>query len=384
MAANTWNNSQANNDGNDPLNWSLGHVPTTGETATWDATSTDDCNIASAYITCLDINVATAYSGLITVSNSKQLQLATGGSSSIDGRVALGNAFAILYGVSSHAFSLGANAQITGTGYIFCNQSTAGITSNAGATVTCDRIFYQMPRLGCSLAAGTYGCDLHVEGHGSLASYSDFAFGAGSHQYESVKWTSPGTAALQVDAATNNPSITITGDLTIDIDSTGGIVLDASSNAITLQGNLIDEIVGGGSFDPDSQDLTLSGTANQNIDGCGGTWGTVQIAKNSGTATLTDTLTCANLVQTKGGLDLNGQTLTASGTVAVTSVLGGVTIEDLTGSTINCNEFSDSGIDLIGSATWYLNCTTSGTIANATITNCDASGGVEVDARGGG
>jgi hypothetical protein len=281
MAANTWNNSQANNDGNDPLNWSLGWVPKAGDTMRFDGgVSNADCVFTADIAP--DSCETSSYTGTVKIS-----------------------------------------------------------TTN-----------------------GTYS----------------FTMPSGTYTFGGLEWESLGTGTLTVDAGTNNPTITITGDLTIDIDSTGGVVLDASSNAIALQGDLIDEITGGGTFTADSQDLTLSGTANQNIDGCGGTWDTVQIAKNSGTATLTDTLTCATLVHTKGGLDLNGQTLTASGTVAVTSVLGGVTIGDLTGSTINCNEFSDSGIDLIGAGTWYLNCTTSGTIVNATITNCDASGGVEIDA----
>jgi hypothetical protein len=161
-------------------------------------------------------------------------------------------------------------------------------------------------------------------------------------------------------------------------------VLDASSNAITLQGNLIDEIVGGGTLTADSQDLTLSGTANQSIDGCGGTWGTVTENKTAGTVTLTGALTCGAFTGTDGDLNLNGQTLTASGAVALASGFGVIDgIESgyvAAGSTIDCDTFDADGVDLQGAGAWYLNCTTSGTLHNLTITNCDASGGVEIDA----
>ncbi|MHC4372173.1 MAG: hypothetical protein ACYSW8_31600, partial [Planctomycetota bacterium] len=118
-------------------------------------------------------------------------------------------------------------------------------------------------------------------------------------------------------------------------------------------------------------------TANQSIDGCGGTWGYAKIDKTAGTVTLTGTLTCGSFRLADGDLDLNGQTLIVSSPCTLTS---GSTVADPAGSTINCDTFTADGNDLIGTATWYLNCTTSGSIANATITNCDASGGVEVDA----
>jgi hypothetical protein len=377
MPPNTWNNSQANNDGNDPLNWSLGHVPTTGETATWGATSVVDCDIASATIVCLDINVATAYSGLITLSGGRDLQTTNGGASSIDGRVFLNQATSYLYITGSGSLSLGANAVISGVGYIYINSSTAGITSNAGATVSCGRIFYNTPRVGSSIAAGTYACDLHVLGHVSITSYRDFQFAAGSFSFEDVKFTSPGTVALQVDAGTHNPSITITGDWTIDSDGVGGVTWSASSNAIELEGGLIDEVVAG-TFTAGSQDITLSG-GNADIDPCGGTWGTVTV-NAAGTKTLSGTLTCGALTGTAGTLDTNGQDVTASGAVTFAS---GFTVADPAGSTIACDTFEADGQTLNGSATWNLNCTTSGTLTGVTITNCDASGGVEIDASDG-
>jgi hypothetical protein len=207
VAANTWNNSQANNNGNDPLNWSLGHVPTTGETATWDATSTDDCNILTAHLPSLEFVVTSAYTGTITIGNARYLAGSPGGASSVDGKIVIDSSSSYLYhSTGSGSLSLGANADISGVGYIFFNANTSGIISNAGASVTCDRISYNLPRTGCSLAAGTYGCDLDIVGHPSLASYSDFEFGAGSHQYDNVKFTSPGTVAFAIAPPTTPPS----------------------------------------------------------------------------------------------------------------------------------------------------------------------------------
>ena len=43
MAANYWDNSDADNDGNNPNNWSLGTVPAGTDVATFDNTSDDNC-----------------------------------------------------------------------------------------------------------------------------------------------------------------------------------------------------------------------------------------------------------------------------------------------------------------------------------------------------
>jgi len=177
-----------------------------------------------------------------------------------------------------------------------------------------------------------------------------------------------------------NPAITVQGNLTIDLDSTGDVILDASSNPITLRSDLINEITGAGTFTADSQDLLLDGTNDQDINGCGGTWGTVEIDKTAGTVTLSATLTCGALTGTDGDLDISGETITCSGAVSFAS---GFTLADLVGSTIECDTIAFDGQDLDASGAWTLTAATSGTISNATISNCDASGGVEIDASDG-
>ena len=62
---NIWNSS-SNTDYNTASNWSLGHIPTTGEVAYFDATSTVNCTL-SANITPDSINVTTGYTGTLNL-----------------------------------------------------------------------------------------------------------------------------------------------------------------------------------------------------------------------------------------------------------------------------------------------------------------------------
>jgi len=65
MAANTWNNSTVDGKWSTDANWSLGHVPTATETATFDATSDTACAIDLA-ANCLGIDINVGYTATIT------------------------------------------------------------------------------------------------------------------------------------------------------------------------------------------------------------------------------------------------------------------------------------------------------------------------------
>ncbi len=65
-ANNIWNNSQADNDGDDGDNWSLSRVPIAGDVMYFDNTSDDNCTFtASEELTCDGINVTSQYDGNI-------------------------------------------------------------------------------------------------------------------------------------------------------------------------------------------------------------------------------------------------------------------------------------------------------------------------------
>jgi hypothetical protein len=374
MADNVWNNSQANNDGNDPLNWSLGWVPKAGDDALFNATSVANCNVNTSNIVSDTLTVTSAYSGVLSLGTVRNWRVTSAVGMDIDGSVSV-EVTAFLYPHTGTALNIRSGCDIYGLGKIYVYNASIPVFESGGR-VRCSEILFSYNSTPRTIVAGNYETRLRFE-------RDTWRFLAGSFTIETLE-LDPGDANVTLDLATNNPTITITGDWVIDIDAATNASLSASSNAITLQGDLIDEITGGGTFTADSQNLTLSGTANQSIDGCGGTWGTIVVNKTAGTVTLTGTLTCGAFTGTDGGLDLDGETLTASGAIALASgfeVIDGVESGYVAaGSTIDCDTFDADGVDLQGAATWYLNCTTSGSIANATITNCDASGGVEVDA----
>jgi len=68
MAANIWDNSSADGKWSTDANWSLGHVPTSTETATFDATSNTNCAIDLA-VNCLGIDINAGYTAVITQGN---------------------------------------------------------------------------------------------------------------------------------------------------------------------------------------------------------------------------------------------------------------------------------------------------------------------------
>jgi len=67
LAVNTWIATGAGNWG-DIGNWSLGHVPTNTETATFDNTSDNNCNI-NVTVDCYGINITSGYDGTVAQGN---------------------------------------------------------------------------------------------------------------------------------------------------------------------------------------------------------------------------------------------------------------------------------------------------------------------------
>jgi len=77
---NVWS-SAGSTDGGDGANWSLGHVPTTGEVAYFDVTSVVTCDF-SGPISCAEINVTSGYSGNIDFNDQA---ISTTGDQTYDG-----------------------------------------------------------------------------------------------------------------------------------------------------------------------------------------------------------------------------------------------------------------------------------------------------------
>lgn len=282
---------------------------------------------------------------------------------------------------AGHVFGINGTCEnygtIDGDRILTMQRSAAGegITVNSGAGISAPLWIFQCDPASV-FAAGTYGL-IRVRSSGNNPHGTTFL--AGTFTIATLELRAYDLGDLTVDLATNGPTVTITGNWVVDADTaTGDIIIVASSNAITLQGDLVDELTGGASFTAGGQPITATGASNRNWDGCGGTWGATIVNMSAGTLTLTGAWTCSSFAGTDGDLDLSGETLTASGAVSFAS---GFTLVDPAGSTISCDTFTADGqAGLNASATWTLSATTSAAISNATIANCDASGGVGVDA----
>jgi len=77
MAANVWDNSTVDGKWSTDANWSLGHVPTATETATFDATSNTNCTIDAGVVSVLGVSMTAAYTSTIT--QAVDLTIGTGG-----------------------------------------------------------------------------------------------------------------------------------------------------------------------------------------------------------------------------------------------------------------------------------------------------------------
>ena len=284
----------------------------------------------------------------------------------IDGSWSIGETLRVQNGAT---LALGAAANIGSTILLYTLTAGAGITSNAGATIAAGLSWYHGDAASV-IAAGTYAGMRFYGGTTWTAS-------AGSYSFANLRHNPTVGTDLTLDLS-NKPTITITGDWIVDIDSTGDAVLVASSNPITLQGDLLDQRTGGGAFDAGGQGLTLDDTNNQFVALCGATWGAIIVNKAAGTVTVADNWTAASLTLTDGDIDFNAKTLTFSGAVALAS---GSTLADPKDSIVNCDTFTADGqAGLEASGTWEINAATSATISNATVAYLDASGGAEVDA----
>src|SRR5262249_7818724 len=90
FAANVWNNLIGDGNWNTAGNWSLGHVPTTGDTATFNATSTANCLMNQATASCDALNLASGYTGTFTIGTGNQITFNLATANSIDMTLASG------------------------------------------------------------------------------------------------------------------------------------------------------------------------------------------------------------------------------------------------------------------------------------------------------
>ena len=457
MAPNIWDNSDADNDGNNANNWSLGNVPQAGDVATFDNTSDDNCTF-SGNITCDGLSAEAGYDGNIDFGDSMthaygasglvfdhagDVDMGTGtGHTITDGpfdylhvggtftsatstvtlegvcelvgstndylnNLTIAGGATVTDGVGSGwvgtsgvmtingsvdltsqmlrvttngTIVLGGSAVVSSTLLLWILQSGAGITSNAGATVT-GTVQVYAPKSGAVIAPGTYS-------HLLIYLNGTWIASAGSYTFSSAEFANnSGSVDTVIDLSSNNATVAINGNLVIDLDNSSDIILDASSNPLTVQGDIIDEITGGGTLVADGQDLTFTGTNAQDVDLMGATWGAVVENKPSETVTLSGALNCGSFTGTDGDLDCNGQTVVSSGNVDWAS---GFTLNPGDADSLNgCSwtvqgNFTCDGQTLNAKSAWSLDVTGSAVASGVgSVQFSDASDGTEIDASDG-
>ncbi len=273
---------------------------------------------------------------------------------------------------------MGASGVISGSKQFGISKASEGRGISvfaAGASITVATLDFRYWESDAVWTPGTYAPStrLLIYAHTSGALDTDITLSAGTYNLDTdVTLQSGSTGTVTIDFA-NNPTFVVTGALTFDADSSGNLVLtNPGANGITVQGDVADELTGGGSVIVNSCPLTLPGTNNVSIALCAATWGAIVINKPAGTVTVEDDWIAASLDVLDGTIDFNGKTVTFSGAVALAS---GVVVRNLIGATIDCDTLT-AECDLGGSASWTLNTANGGTVTGATITNCNATGGI--------
>lgn len=248
---------------------------------------------------------------------------------------------------------IGADATISGTSFVSLVSSTSGhglisLNPTALVTATLDCI---NPQAGTVIAAGTYASAVL---RNSIAS----------------------VAVLEL-----NGTYVFTGDVTLqNINGGGSFTLADNTNNpdITIQGDVIfTETAGTITWTKGDGTITLSG-GNANIDWDGSTIEDL-VVDATGTKTFVAGWTADSYTQRAGTVDFNGQTLQTVGDW----IMNSGSIADPESSTLTVGgQFRATGVNLIGSAEWFLDVSESAIMRNLTVAKCNASGGKRVDCYG--
>jgi hypothetical protein len=158
-------------------------------------------------------------------------------------------------------------------------------------------------------AAATYDCTVKCRAGAGLSGTLTLN---GSYTFDALELECNNTGdTCLVDRVTYDAPLTINGNLILDIDQSGGIVqISSASTPIILQGDLVDEVIAGGLADLSYNDITLTGTNDQDWDQpATAIIGTLTINKTAGTVTPLSTLNCQEFIGQDGTFDPNAQTI---------------------------------------------------------------------------
>lgn len=217
-ANNTWS-SAGSTDYSVAGNWSLGHVPTVGETAYFDGTSVVDCTL-SANVAPDAITMVAAYTGTLDIG---VYNMAVAGDASFAGKVTMG---------------ISADAGLT----------CVNFTLNTGAIFTCSGNSKISLSGNWTKSAGTFTCGTSTVIFNSTATGKTITSGASNSPFYAVQFNGAGggwtlqdplvATMLTHTAGTLNPNaknVTTTGNLTV---SDGALITAAglAGSTITVGG----------------------------------------------------------------------------------------------------------------------------------------------------
>ncbi|MHC4605100.1 MAG: autotransporter outer membrane beta-barrel domain-containing protein, partial [Planctomycetota bacterium] len=396
MANVVWS-SAGSTDGNVAGNWNPARVPTTGDTAYFDATSAINCTF-SGNISCDGLNATAAYSGDIDFGDSKThtwgasnftlahtgatdlgtgtthnaascdwtVVAATGSWTRGTSTVSFTGTCAINTGTTNNFFNLivasgtatvstndtrvggactingvlsvntgkrlqfltigtiligdGGRLTGTGTGYVWLYGLGGGngVTSfHANGTWDIPEVRLIRTSANLVLVPGNYQSTMRII-NDSAANFTLALIAAGAYQFSSLELETTSTGSQTLDN-TNGPTSITVGDLTIDENAGGAIVIDDSGQSVdwTITGDVIDQRTGDTfTWTKGTGDITLSGSADQDIDFMGQVIEDIIINKSAGALTFSGAFTTDSFTGTStgtGDLDPNGQTITITG-----------------------------------------------------------------------
>lgn len=303
----------------------------------------DNGTLVLTSATCALTSAATKILGHVTIAAGATVTLSATNARSI-GTTTVDGTLSISVGriYQWETITVAATGIVTGSGTMAGFAGNCTISSMAGtwnvAATNAIRIV--------SIASGTYDTNLTLTKDANGTSHA-ITFGAAVIVTGDVtiQWQS-GTGSFTVANNTNNPELTLRGDLSL-VETAGTITWTKGTGTITF-----------------------SGAADQDIDFAGKTIEDIEIDKSAGTLTLTDNLTTDTLTLTDGTLDVDGNTLTSSG--AVSGAIGFAVQDTAGGGEIVCTDINYSGTSWDDAALSASGSTR--TFHDCTITGSDASG----------
>ncbi len=434
MADNIWNNSDADNDGNNPNNYSLVRVPTTGDTMLFDNTSDANCTF-SGNISCDAINVTSVYDGDIdfndfdisttgneTYDGTGELKRGTGtntcGGNFDDkdqGTVTSESSTVVLNGTAKNLISSSSRSfwNLTIDGSITLDAATFSraqvlndLVVNGGKSFTLNENFrlldaavaatatnngtidgaqpFSMRGVGSILNQnGIFTAPLEVQ-NGSQISGGTYGGTVLLEQHSGIRTSTLGTAGGQ--------TLTFQGAVTIQSDtpSTHRIDLSTHNPDLVFQDDVtLQELSGTLVWDKGTGINSITGAANLSLDFNNKAIEDLVINKTAGDVTLTGWIQTDSFTGTStgtGSFDPNGQTIAVAGNCDwAAAFLFNLDADSMDGCmwTVGGNWTAD-GQTLNAVAPWYLQ--VDGTaVASGTgeVEYCDGSGYTKIDASTG-